>query len=239
MNLTDPTLALTSSLDGPVLAALARAGKPLTASEIARQSARGSEIGIRKVLARLVVQGSVMATEVGNARSYQLNRDHVAAPAILLLADLRAELWRRVARDVESWSVRPLYACVFGSAARQDGDDASDLDLLLVRPSTSEEVSKAGKSASLVATVGLVPDALTLRTFTDAQIEKWETKIDELRNKGRAWTGNQWQIVDLSSLEWARHRKEASAIYQAIRSDEVRLYDELSPVRFQYPKKQR
>lgn len=239
MNLSDPTLALTSSLDGPVLVALARAGKPLTASELTRQSARGSEIGIRKVLARLVVQGSVIATEVGNTRSYQLNRDHVAAPAIMLFADMRAELWRRVARDVESWAVRPLYACVFGSAARQDGDDASDVDLLLVRPSTFAEVSDAGKNESFVATVGLVADALTLRTFNDAQIEKWDMKIDELRNKGRTWTGNQFQIVSLSAVEWTRHRNEASAIYQSIRTDEIRLYDEFGPVKYRYPKKQR
>ena len=44
--MSDPTRALTPTLDGPVLSVLARAGRPLTVGEIAQQAARGSEIGI-------------------------------------------------------------------------------------------------------------------------------------------------------------------------------------------------
>jgi hypothetical protein len=44
MDLTDPTRSITGTLDGPVLAVLAEAGRPLTVGEVAAQSARGSEI---------------------------------------------------------------------------------------------------------------------------------------------------------------------------------------------------
>src|SRR5271155_3406545 len=117
MNLSDPTMAITSTLDGPVLVALALAGKPLTVSEVASHAARGSEIGIRKSLGRLVAQGIVTAAELGNARVYRLNEDHVAADLAFGLARLRSKLWEKIERSLEAWRVRPLYACVFGSAA--------------------------------------------------------------------------------------------------------------------------
>src|SRR5665213_4628212 len=97
MNLSDPSMAITSSLDGSVLVALAGAGKPLTVSEVAMASVRGSEIGVRKSLGRLVAQGIVSATELGNTRVYSLSRDHVAAGVAVEMAQLRSELWRRIA----------------------------------------------------------------------------------------------------------------------------------------------
>src|SRR5580692_7103626 len=118
MNLSDPSSSITSTLDGPVLVVLANAGKLLTVSEIAALSVRGSEIGIRKSLGRLVTQGTVIATDIGNSRAYHLNRNHVAADIALKMAHLRTDLWRLIARDVERWKYPPLYACAFGSAAR-------------------------------------------------------------------------------------------------------------------------
>ena len=133
MDLSDPTRTITPTLDGAVLAVLATAGRPLTVGQVAEQAARGSEIGIRRVLARLAVQGIVRATLVGRNQVHELNREHVAARAAESLAGLRSELWRRFRDELESWEPTPLYACVFGSAARGDGDESSDIDLLVVR----------------------------------------------------------------------------------------------------------
>ena len=118
MDLRDPTRAITPTLDGPVLAVLAQAGRPLTVGEIAGQAARGSEIGIRRSVARLVDQGIVTATQMGRNQVHQLNREHVAAPAAELLAGLRLELWKRLRETLHGWRPRAVYACVFGSAAR-------------------------------------------------------------------------------------------------------------------------
>ena len=121
VDLSDPTRALTPTLDGPVLSVLAKAGHPLTVGEIAQQAARGSEIGIRRSVARLVEQGLVTATQMGRNLVHELNRDHVAAPAAALLADLRLELWKRLRDTLSGWAEKPVHAAVFGSAARADG----------------------------------------------------------------------------------------------------------------------
>jgi DNA-binding transcriptional ArsR family regulator len=231
-------MAITSSLDGPVLVALAHAGKPLTVSEVASSSARGSEIGIRKSLGRLLAQGIVTATELGNTRAYSLNRDHVAAGVAVELAGLRSELWRRTAREVERWNVRPLYACVFGSAARHEGDSDSDIDLLLVRPSTIPEVNEARKSKSAWAALGMWAETISTRVMTEAQVKKWDSNVDNMHDLVRRWTGNPLQVVSLSAVEWSEHRRAKSTIYQNIIRDEIRLYDELGPVTYRYPKDQ-
>ncbi|HUZ42730.1 MAG TPA: nucleotidyltransferase domain-containing protein [Acidimicrobiales bacterium] len=236
MNLTDPSMAVTSSLDGPVLVVLASAGKPLTVSEVASISARGSEIGIRKSLGRLLSQGVVECTELGNTRVYSLNRDHVAAAVAAEMAEIRSELWRRFAREVERWTVRPLYASVFGSAARHDGDNDSDIDLLVVRPSTISEINEAQRNKSIWSALGVWVEVISTRVISEAQIKKWESNVDNLHDLVRRWTGNPLQVVSITAIEWSENRRAQSAIYRNIAQDEIRLYDELAPIKYQYPK---
>jgi len=238
MDLSDPSIAITSSLDGAVLVALSQAGKPLTVSEAASHSARGSEIGIRKSLGRLVAQGIVIATELGNTRVYNLNRDHVAAGVAIEMAGLRSELWRRIAREVERWRVRPLYASVFGSGARHQGNSESDIDLLIIRPSTLSEVNEAQKNKSLWMALGIWNEVVSARVMSAAQIRKWESNVDDLHDSVRRWTGNPLQVVSLSAIEWSEHRRAKSAIYQNIVQDEIRLYDELGLTVYKYPNEQ-
>lgn len=236
MDLSDPTQSITATLDGPVLAALAGAGKPLTVSEVTSLSARGSEIGVRKSLGRLVGQGVVSALELGKSRVYSLNRDHVAAGIAIELGRLRGSLWRRTAREIERWNVRPLYACIFGSAARGEGDSSSDIDLLLVRPSTLAEWTEARRSKSVLAELGMWAEVIATRVMSDRQIKGWNSNIDAMHELVRTWTGNPLQVVNISAFEWSEHRHVKSAIYRNIRKDEVRLYDEFSPVTYHYPK---
>lgn len=236
MNLTDPSMAITSSLDGAVLVVLAGAGKPLTVSDVASKSARGSEIGIRKSLGRLLSQGVVECTELGNTRVYSLNRDHVAAAVAVKMSEIRSELWRRIAREVERWSVRPLYASVFGSAARHEGDIESDIDLLLVRPATLAEVNEAQRNKSILTALGIWGEVISARVMSEAQNKKWESNVDNLHDLVRRWTGNPLQVVSITAIEWSENRRDQSAIYMNISRDEIRLYDELAPIKYQYPK---
>jgi predicted nucleotidyltransferase len=227
-------MAITSTLDGPVLVALALAGKPLTVSEVASHAARGSEIGIRKSLGRLVAQGIVTATELGNTRVYSLNNDHVAAEVALGLTRLRPKLWEKMERSLEGWRVRPLYACVFGSAARHEGDAESDIDLLLVRPPTVAEMKEAQKSKSVMAALGTWSNATTTGVMSEVQAKKWDMNVDSLHGLVRRWSGNPLQVVSLSAIEWSELRRKKSAIYQNIRQDEIRLYDEFGPTAYKY-----
>ena len=92
----------------------------------------GSPDGVRRVLARLVVQGIVLADEHPHATLYLLNRDHVAAQAIVALTRLRSTIIDRIADELSHWSPEPVHAGLFGSFARGEATTTSDIDVLVV-----------------------------------------------------------------------------------------------------------
>ncbi|HEX3787719.1 MAG TPA: nucleotidyltransferase domain-containing protein [Pseudonocardiaceae bacterium] len=139
MELSRPLSTVTPTLDGDVLAVLARSDAAFTTGQLHRILTRKSEEGIRKVLQRLVKQGVVHSGRVGNAFTYRLNRDHLAAEHILGLAALREKLFKRIEDRLKSWQPPPVYAAVFGSAAGGSMTADSDLDLLLVRPDDTDD----------------------------------------------------------------------------------------------------
>lgn len=223
MDLSDPTRAVTPTLDGSVLAVLAAAGKPMTVGQVAEQAARGSEIGIRRSLARLVEQGIVRATLMGRNQVHELNRQHVAAEAALVLAAMRTELWRRFRDELASWRPRPLYAIIFGSAARGDGDVSSDIDLLLVHPPFPGERKPARISASLGTQIA---DALGQFIVSSADLDaatQWESQVDRLRDSVEAWTGNALQVVDWSFQEWRHPTEQHRELFDEIEHDGIEL----------------
>ncbi len=133
MELNRPLATITPTLDGDVLAVLAQHDATFTTGQLHRVLNRYSEEGIRKVLLRLTRQGVVRSQRVGNAYSYRLNRQHLAADPIIQLARLPRTLLERLEDRLNSWAIPPTYAAVFGSAARGTMTEDSDLDLLLVR----------------------------------------------------------------------------------------------------------
>lgn len=183
VDVSEPTQAMTPTLDGPVLTVLVRAQQELTGLEVHRLCSRGSVDGVRRVLHRLVDQGVVQARPAGGALLFSLNRDHLAVPAITRLTDLRGELWRRLRELVAGWARPPVHSGVFGSAARGDGDAGSDIDLLVVRP-----------------------DKL------DGEDSEWVAQLDNLRRQVRAWTGNDLQVIELSVRELRRSRTEPALV---------------------------
>jgi predicted nucleotidyltransferase len=223
VDLSDPTRAVTPTLDGPVLAVLATSARPLTVGEVAAQAVRGSEIGVRRCLGRLVEQGLVRATEVGRNRVHELNRDHIAAAIAMQLADLRPSLWARLRETVGKWKVKPLYACAFGSAARGDGGPDSDIDVLLVHAGFPGE-RRSGSLRTLDGLLGAAVDVLTVPVVTQGEASRWRTQVDRLHEQVRAWTGNPLQALDVSAYEWAEGRRRQVALYQEIERDAIVLY---------------
>lgn len=223
MDLTDPTRAVTATLDGPVLAVLARSGRPMTVGDVAKEMPRGSEVGVRRSLARLVEQGIVRATEMGRNRVHELNREHIAAPVADLLADLRLELWKRLRAHLAAWNPKPLYGCVFGSAARGDGGSASDIDVLLVHAPFPGDSDPRRRSAGLSDQIaGLATEAIALQ-LTERQAAKWRRQVDELHRHVRAWTGNPLQAVEMSRFEWADHKRRCTSLFEDISRDAVQV----------------
>jgi Nucleotidyltransferase domain len=224
VDLTDPTRSVTATLDGPVLAVLALAGKPMTVGDVAAQMPRGSEIGVRRSLERLVGQGIVRATQMGRNRVHELNRDHVAAPAADLLAGLRLEVWTRLRGTLNAWNPAPVYACVFGSAARGDGGPGSDVDVLLVHqpfPGDSDPRPQVGPVSAQPARHA---NEATFAQLTPRQVGKWRVQVDDLHDLVRAWTGNSLQAVQMSTYEWADQQRRRTALFKDISRDAVNLY---------------
>jgi DNA-binding transcriptional ArsR family regulator len=185
---------LAHPLDGAVLAVLSATTHPLTGREIARLAPEGSQPGISKALGRLAAEGLVDRQEAGNALLYQLNRDHLAAPAATMLADLRNALIARLREELAGWELQPVHASIFGSAARGDADAGSDIDLLIVRP------------ADLAA-----------------DDPRWRGQLDGLTYSVKRWTGNALSTSELSEADIPRLAAERPPVIEALSTDAITL----------------
>lgn len=145
MHVARPISSVIPSLDGAVLGALAGTSAPLNLSSVHLLANAGSLSGVRRVLLRLIDAGIVDLVPGG----YVLNREHVAAPAIAVLARLWSEVFERIRRDVEGWEVTPRLVGLYGSAARRDGGAASDIDVLVVSDA-GDAADRASELASRI-----------------------------------------------------------------------------------------
>ena len=141
MDVGNPISSVIPSLDGAVLGALAGTAAPMNLSRVHEVGGRGSLSGVRRVLVRLVGTGVVLEVPGG----YLLNREHVAARAVEGLAHLWGDVFDRIRTHVGEWPESPRLVGVFGSAARRDGGDDSDIDLLVV----SDAIEAAERAAEL------------------------------------------------------------------------------------------
>ncbi len=131
MDVGQPHRAVSPSLEGDVLVALAGVETELTEQDVARL-VPGSQHGVSDALSRLVDHGIVLARDAGPARLHQLNRDHVAAAVVLEMAQLRSRLLSRLRYTLGLWDPAPMHASLFGDAASGSGDASCDIDLLLI-----------------------------------------------------------------------------------------------------------
>lgn len=145
MDVGYPVHAVIPSLEGPTLMVLAGTTAPLSLSTISRLAGAGSISGVRKALLRLVRQGVVLEAPGG----YLLNREHLAAAAVIQLARLRTDFNQRIAAWAQTLPEAPILLGLFGSYARKDGDEDSDIDILFVSESLERD-TEAGELADLV-----------------------------------------------------------------------------------------
>jgi DNA-binding transcriptional ArsR family regulator len=189
-----PYAAVAPGIEGEALVVLASTTAPLSGRQIARLARRGTSPSVSAALDRLVEQGLVHRQEAGRAYLHTLNRDHIAAPAVEVLAGLRADLMRRLRDTLGRWQPAPLHASMFGSAARADGDTSSDIDLLIVRPGDVDEEDSG-----------------------------WRRQVDDLGEYIQAWTGNHASIVELSEGDLTNLRKKPPRILGDLRADGIDL----------------
>ena len=139
MELHRPLSVVTPTIDGDVLCVLAGADAAFTGRQAARLLPDHSQKGVHNVLRRLVDQGIVTRVVAGPAHLYSLNREHLAAPAIVGLCQLKDRFRHRLAELVQGWATPADVVILFGSAARGEMRPTSDIDLFVVRPTAVDE----------------------------------------------------------------------------------------------------
>lgn len=133
MNVADPaTVVLTPGM-AAVLRVLTGADAVFTVRQLARL-ADVSHARAADVVNRLAEHGLVLVEHHGPSKLCRLNGDHLAARAVIELTQMRSRLLELLGEVLGEWAIAPVHASLYGSAARGDGDTASDLDVLLVRP---------------------------------------------------------------------------------------------------------
>jgi predicted nucleotidyltransferase len=195
MDVGRPYTALVPTLDGAVVTVLAGTTRRLTGREVARLTGRSAHKGVLDALNRMTEQGLVEREEAGRALLYTLNRDHLAAPAVEVLADMRVELRRRIRATLVSWAIPPLHASMFGSAARGDGDSTSDIDLFIVR---SDDVN--------------------------VEDDVWRAQLDDLTTRVRRWTGNRAAVSEVDEGELSALQRAERPIIDEMRNDTITLF---------------
>lgn len=126
----------------------------------------------QRALVRLRDRGLVLAPEAPPSLLYRANRDHLPMPAIVELLTLRERLHERAIGEVDSWTVAPTAAVLYGSVARGDAHQKSDVDVLLVRPP---------------------------RLRPDEPI--WEAQVVRFGELLTQWTGRPASVIELTSTQ--------------------------------------
>jgi predicted nucleotidyltransferase len=195
VDLSSPISSVIPSAHGPVLAALVRAGAPLSGRQVAALvEGQVSRSRVNSVLAELSASGLVLREPHPPSVLYELNRRHVAAEYIAALAELRGHLLARIREEVETWARPAVAVWMFGSAARGDGSLDSDIDILVIRPQRLDEDD-----------------------------EVWQSQLTQLAEDVRAWTGNACEVLELSRAEVAEMVSTGQRLATELRQDALHL----------------
>jgi predicted nucleotidyltransferase len=193
LDVSRPYTAIASGIETDILVALAGTTRPLTGRRVA-ELVGYSQRGVLSALDRFVEHGLVLRTPAGRALMHELNRDHLAAPAVELLAGMRTEFLSRLRDTFAEWEVAPVHASIFGSAARGDGDTSSDIDLFVVRPASADEETPA-----------------------------WRSQVERLIDDVRSWTGNHLAVIEQAEPEIGRLRRSKRRVLKELRRDGIDL----------------
>jgi predicted nucleotidyltransferase len=182
-------------LDSAVLEVLAGTESALGPTQIARLAGRGSRPGHVRVLERLAEHGLVLAEPTNKGHMYRLNRDHVLAQPLLQATNARREALDRLTAAVRGLEPPPLHVSVFGSFARHEGTERSDIDLLIV---TADEA--------------------------DGSDEQWQEQMRELEDRVLSWTGNRLEVLVLSRDHLRAVAEAGEPILDSLRSQALTLH---------------
>ena len=199
MDLKRPLGVITPTIDAEVLSVLAGAEASFTGLQVQVVMGSHTQKAVWSALQRLSKQGVVVKEQKGQAGLYSLNREHLAAPYIVGLANLKNELLARITRTLSEWENKPVFAAIFGSAARGGMRLDSDIDIFIVRPDT-----------------------------VDPDHNVWATLQVALADSVTKWTGNDARVFELSESEVQNGLATNDRVLTEIRDQAIVLLGERS-----------
>lgn len=186
-----PVEAVIPGAQGRIVGVLARTSGELNLRTIARLSGV-SVAQASRVVPGLIALGLVERREAPPSALFRFVPEHVAAGAVLALADARRLVLDEIGRTASGLDPVPVSVVVFGSFARGEAVGESDLDLVLVRPDVVGE-DDAGWRAG---------------------VEAW---IDRVRR----FTGNRVELLEVAEQDAARLLRSRKPLWLDVRRDGI------------------
>jgi predicted nucleotidyltransferase len=194
VDFTHPVEAIIPGAQGRILAVLARTSAELNLRTIARLSGV-SVAQASRVLPTLVELGIVERREAPPSALFRFVPDHVAASAVMALVDSGRAVIDEMARTASELDPRPASVILFGSFARSEAVSGSDLDIVLVRPSSVLEDD-----------------------------ESWRQGIDAWTAHLRRFTGNRIELLEVSESDIGRLLRSRRPLWLDVRRDGVVVF---------------
>lgn len=170
MQLHNPLRAICPTLEADVLLALAD-GHPSTPGKLVRERGiQASVSGARRCLERLEENGVVIATHVGNRNEYALNPRHMLAGVVIEATKGTDRFIEFLSQRIGHWPKKPLQVTLFGSAARGDMENRSDIDLLFVIPDDASDGLYERIADLAVEAYGLTGNDVRPMTYEAAEV---------------------------------------------------------------------
>ncbi|MDQ3677438.1 MAG: helix-turn-helix domain-containing protein [Actinomycetota bacterium] len=171
MDFARPVQAVIPGAQGRILAVLAETTAELNLRMIARL-AGVSTAQASRLLPSLVQLGVLERREAPPSQLFRFVQENVAARAISALTNARRTVLDELGQAAGDLEPPPACVIVFGSFARGEADAESDLDLIVVRPSG-----------------------------TDEDDERWRESVNRLRLRAQRLTGNRVEIVETDATK--------------------------------------
>jgi predicted nucleotidyltransferase len=194
VNFLHPVETIIPGAQGRILAVLARTSGELNLRTIARLS-NVSVAQASRVLPGLVDIGLVERREAPPSALFRFVPDHVAAGAVLALADARQRVLADLSRTASELDPPPVTVIVFGSFARGEAVSGSDLDLLIVRPDAVEDDD-----------------------------DRWRVAIDAWIARVRRCTGNRVELLEVSEAEAGRLLRSRKPLWLDVQRDGIVVF---------------
>lgn len=193
MDFRHPIESIIPGAQGRVLAVLLNSTGDLNVRNIARIGGV-SVAQASRVLPGLVELGIVERREVPPSSLFRLIPEHVASRSLLELVNVRRGLFGELGILSESLNPKPTSVIVFGSVARGDSGDGSDLDLIVVRPSD-------------------LPND-----------DRWIDELEKFRISAQRASGNSVELLEVGSTEIGNRLTALDGVWCDVRREGIVVF---------------